>query len=94
MKKEIKPSKIRKIGIRIAGKTRYIDHFFVDALALTNFGELYKSKAVKEEVRKLIRDLMKDEPDLHPQMFYRKILSTFLSPSARKQIDNQKEEHE
>ena len=78
---------IPKVGIRITGKTVFIDQYFLAALALAHFGQKFEDEVIKKQVRKLIRDLMKNEPDLHPQMFYRKILSTFLSPSIQKQLE-------
>lgn len=82
MIKQTKPSKIKKVSILFNGKTRYIDIYFLNAYAISQFGEPYASKKVKRETNRLIRDLMKDEVDPHPQILYRKILSTFLSPAA------------
>lgn len=79
-----KVPRIERTPVLINGKTRNLDTYFLDALAVSNFGKPYDQ--VKRKVNKTVRELMKDETDLHPQMVYRKILSTFLSPAERNQI--------
>jgi hypothetical protein len=87
MIKQAKPSKIKKVSILFNGKTRYVDIYFLNAFAITQFGELYESKGVKKEVNRLLRDLMKDEVDPHPQILYRKILFTTLPINTQKQLE-------
>lgn len=79
-----KMPRIERNPVLINGKTRNLDTYFLNALAVSNFGKPYDQ--VKTKTNKIVRELMKDEIDLHPQMVYRKILSTFLSPAERNQI--------
>lgn len=80
-----KNPRIDRVPVLINRKTRNLDVYFLDALAISNFGKTYDQ--VKKKTNKIVQELMKDETDLHPQMVYRKILSTFLSPAERNQIE-------
>ena len=81
-----KINKSPRIKIYLKGQVTQVDKFFLDALALTRFGVKYEDETVKKEVRKLIRQLMKDEP-VHTQTIHQKILASFLPQSIQKQLD-------
>lgn len=79
-------TKSPRIKIYLNGHGTQVDRFFLDVLALTHFGQKYEDDIVKKEVRKLIRQLMKDEP-VHTQTIHQKILASFLPLSIQKQLE-------
>lgn len=75
-----------RIKIYLNGQVTQVDKYFLDTLALTHFGQKYEDAIVKKEVRKLIRQLMKDVP-IHTQTIHQKILASFLPLSIQKQLE-------
>lgn len=63
-----------------------VDKFFLDALALSHFGEKYEDKEIKKKTRKIVRDLMKDK-SVSVQVVQQKILASFLPQSIQKQLE-------
>lgn len=78
-------SKTPRVKIYLNGQVSQVDMFFLDALSLKYFGEKYEDCSKKKEVRKIVRDLMKDTP-IHTQTIHQKILLFFLPDGVKEKI--------
>lgn len=79
--------KTPRVKIYINGQVSQVDMFFLDALSLKYFGEEYNDCSHKKEVRKIVRDLMKDTP-VHTQIIHQKILLSFLPEEIRNKLEH------
>lgn len=74
-----------RIKIYLKGQVTQVDKYFLDVLALAQFGVKYEEDAVKKEVRKMIRELMVNE-SVHTQTIHQKILTHFLPDSIKEKL--------
>ncbi|TDA65783.1 hypothetical protein E0765_04695 [Sulfuricurvum sp. IAE1] len=82
----MKENKTPRVKFSIKGKVTQIDKYYLDALALAHFGQKYEDKAIKKQVNKIVRDLMKDEI-VSVQAIQQKILASFLPQSIQNQLN-------
>lgn len=80
-------NKIPRVKLWINNQSTQIDRFYLDALALTHFGQKYEDKAIRKQVNKIVREIMKDSP-VQTQIIHQKILTSFLPPAIQKQLEN------
>lgn len=78
-------NRIPRIKLWINSQSTQIDRFYLDALALTHFGQKYEDKAIRKQINRLVREIMKDSP-VQTQIIHQKILASFLPPAIQKQL--------